>query len=124
MNNVHLRISVISVPGSLSALKLRGWLQQQAQEIQDASGEQAYVQIKLFLTKRQRFSLPPDKFDKMLNSIVDGFSAIHSIELVIGEQELTSGQMLAEAAKANVELNEMVELLDEKLGKDKGPTVH
>ena len=124
MANLKLRISVLNVPGDLSHLKVRGWLQQQAQEIQASAGEQGYVHIKLFLTKQQRYAFAPNKLDKLLKSIVDGYPSIHRIVLVIVENELTPVQMQEEAARANDELQEMAESLDKKFGPQKGPTVH
>ena len=124
MANLKLRISVLNVPGDLSHLKVRGWLQQQAQEIQASAGEQGYVHIKLFLTKQQRYAFAPNKLDKLLKSIVDGYPSIHRIVLVIVENELTPVQMQEEAARANDELQELAESLDKKFGPQKGPTVH
>lgn len=124
MAKLQLRISVLNVPGDLSHLKVRGWLQQQAQEIQASAGEQGYVHIKLFLTKQQRYAFAPNKLDKLLKSIVDGYPSIHRIVLVIVENELTPLQMQEEAARANDELHEMANSLDTKFGAQKGPTVH
>lgn len=124
MTNLRLRISVLNVPGDLSHLKVRGWLQQQAQEIQASAGEQGYVHIKLFLTKQQRYAFAPNKLDKLLKSIVDGYPSIHRIVLVIVDNELTPLQMQEEVARANDDLHEMAESLDKKFGPQKGPTVH
>jgi hypothetical protein len=124
MANLRLRISVLNVPSDLSHLKVRGWLQQQAQEIQADAGEQGYVHIKLFLTKHQRYAFAPNKLDKLLNSIVASYPAIHRIVLVVVENELTPVQMQEEAARANDELQEMADSLDKKFGPQKSPTVH
>lgn len=124
MGNFQLRMSVLNVPGELSALKLRGWLQQQALEIQGSSGDQAFVHIKLFLTKKQRFAFTQKKLDKLLSSIVDGYAAIHRIELLVVEAALTPAQMQEEVARANAEFQEMVESFDDQVGLEKAPTVH
>lgn len=113
--NLQLRISVINAPGDLSPLKLRGWLLQQAREIQDMSAEHAYTRIKLFLTKRQRFAFTQKKLDGLLQGIVDKFPAIHGIELVEVERSLTNEQMQAAAKAANGELTELRDSLDEYL---------
>lgn len=113
--NVHLRMSVINTPDDLSPLKLRGWLMQQAREIQDMSGEHAYTRIRLFLTKRQRFAFTQKKLDVLLQGIVDKFPAIHGIELVEVEQSLTNEQMQAAAKDADAELTELRNSLDEYL---------
>jgi hypothetical protein len=111
--NVQLRISVINTPDELSPLKLRGWLLQQAREIQDMSAEHAYTRIKLFLTKRQRFAFTQKKLDGLLQGIVDKFPAIHGIELVEVEQSLTNDEMQAAAKDADAEVTELRNSLDE-----------
>lgn len=120
--NVQLRISVINTPDDLSPLKLRGWLLQQAREIQDISAEHAYTRIKLFLTKRQRFAFTQKKLDGLLQGIVDKFPAIHGIELVEVEHSLTNEEMQFAARDADAELTELGNSLDEyleQLGKPK-----
>jgi hypothetical protein len=124
MSDFQVRLSVLNVPGDLSALKLRGWLQAQAREIQEASGENAYVQIKLFLTKKQRFALTPKKLDSLLTSIVDGYSAIHTIELKVVDEPLTAEQMTDAVAEATAEFQEMMDSLEKQAGVEKAPTVH
>lgn len=119
--NLQLRISVINTPDELSPLKLRGWLLQQAREIQDMSGERAYTRIKLFLTKRQRFAFTQKKLDGLLQGIVDKFPAIHGIELVEVEQPLTNEQMQAAAKDADAELTELSNSLDEYLAQQGKP---
>lgn len=92
-DNFQLRVSVINVPDDLSPLKLRGWLLQQAREIQEISSEHSYTEIKLFLSKRQRFAFPPKKLDALLQGIVDKFPAIHRVALCEVERTLDAGQM-------------------------------
>jgi hypothetical protein len=121
--NVQLRISVINAPDDLSPLKLRGWLLQQAREIQEMSGEHAYTRIKLFLTTRQRFAFTQKKLDVLLQGIVDKFPAIHGIELLASEKPLNVEEMNAVSAAANSELNEMRKSLDDFLENSK-PTRH
>lgn len=113
--NVQLRMSVINAPDDLSPLKLRGWLMQQAREIQDMSDQHAYTRIRLFLTKRQRFAFTQKKLDVLLQGIVDKFPDIHGVELVEVERSLTNEQMQAAAEDANVELAELSNSLDEYL---------
>lgn len=95
--------------------KLRGWLLQQAREIQDMSAEHAYTRIKLFLTKRQRFAFTQKKLDGLLQGIVDKFPAIHGIELVEVEQSLTNDEMQSVAKDADAELAKIRNSLDEYL---------
>jgi DNA-binding PucR family transcriptional regulator len=108
-------MSVINAPDDLSPLKLRGWLMQQAREIQDMSGDHAYTRIRLFLTKRQRFAFTQKKLDVLLQGIVDKFPVIHGIELVEVDRSLTNEEMQAAAEDANVELAELSNSLDEYL---------
>ena len=105
-------------------VRVRSWLQQQKQEIRASAGEQGYVHIKLFLTKHQRYAFAPNKLDKLLKSIVEGYPSIHRIVLVIVENELTPEQMQEEATRANDDLQEMADSLDKKFRPQKGPTVH
>lgn len=120
-SNVQLRISVINTPDDLSPLKLRGWLLQEAREIQDMSAEHAYTKIKLFLTKRQRFAFTQKKLDGLLQGIVDKFPAIHGIELVEVEQSLTNEEMQAVSKDADAELAELRNSLDEYLKQQAEP---
>jgi hypothetical protein len=122
--NVQLRISVLNAPDDLSPLKLRGWLLQQAKEIQEISGEGVYTRIKLFLTIRQRYAFTQKKLDVLLQGIVDKFPAIHGIELLASENSLTSEEMKAVSADAKSELNEMSRSLDDFLNKKSKPTHH
>lgn len=107
----------------MSPLKLRGWLLQQAREIQDMSAEHAYTRIKLFLTKRQRFAFTQKKLDSLLQGIVDKFPAIHGIELVEVEQSLTNEEMQAAAKDADAELTGLRNSLDEYM-KQQGRPKH
>lgn len=124
MTNVQLRISVINTPDDLSPLKFRGWLLEQAREIQEMSGEHAYTRIKLFLTKRQRFAFTQKKLDALLQGIVDKFPAIHGVELVEVEKSLTNQEMQEASERATAELDELRESLDEYLGKQADTTIH
>lgn len=115
--NVQLRISVINTPDDLTPLKLRGWLLQQAREIQEVSSEYAYTRIKLFLTKRQRFAFTQKKLDTLLQRIVDKFPAIHRIELVEVDKSLTNQEMQVATEYADAELKELSKSLSDFLGK-------
>lgn len=124
-DNIQLRISIINVPSELSPLKLRGWLQLQAKEIQELSLEHAYTRIKLFLTKRQRYAFTQKKLDLLLQGIVDKHPAIHGIELIEVDKPLGIAEMSEVSAMANSELTEMKESLDEFLKtRDSGESVH
>lgn len=122
--NVQLRISVINTPDDLSPLKMRGWLLQQAREIQEMSSEHAYTRIKLYLTKRQRFAFTQKKLDMLLQRIVDKFPAIHGIDLVEVDKSLTNQEMQAVSEYANAELNDLSKSLDNFLGKQPDDTLH
>lgn len=121
---MQLRISIVNTPDDLSPLKLRGWLLQQAREIQEMSSEHAYTRIKLFLTTRQRFAFTQKKLDVLLQGIVDKFPAIHGIELVEVNKSLTNQEMQTASEHANAELNELSKSLDGFLGKQKDKPLH
>lgn len=111
-DHVQLRISILNVPDDLSPLKLRGWLQQQAKEIQELSTSHAYTRIRLFLTKKQRYGFTQKKLDVLLQGIVDKHSAIHGIELIEVETPLDVAEMKEASTMASSELNEMAKTLD------------
>lgn len=117
MTNIKLRISILNAPDDLSPLKLRGWLMQQAKDIQEISGENGYVQIKLFLTRRQRFAFTQKKLDTLLQGIVDKFPAIHRIELGEVETSLSNEQMRDAAEQAELDLQALSASLDNYLSK-------
>jgi hypothetical protein len=116
--NVQIRVSVINVPGELSPLKLRGWLLQQAREIEAMSSEHCYTQVKLFLSKRQRFAFPQKKLDALLQGIVDKFPAIHGIALCEVEQSLDAGQMQDAMALAEQELQTLSRSFEDFMAKE------
>lgn len=112
-DHVQLRISILNAPDDLSPLKLRGWLQQQAKEIQELSASQAFTRIKLFLTKKQRYGITQKKLDVLLQGIVDKHSAIHGIELIEVEKPLNVAEMEEASTMASSELNELAKSIDE-----------
>ena len=124
MANVQLRLSIINTPDDLSPLKLRGWLLQQAREIQEMSSDYAYTRIKLFLSKRQRFAFTQRKLDVLLQGIVDKYPAIHSIELAEVEKSLTNDQIQDACNMASAELNELSGSLDELMSKRTDTKTH
>lgn len=124
MANIQLRISILNVPGDLSPLKLRGWLLQQAREIEERSSGLAYTRIKLFLSRRQRFAYTQKKLDALLQGIVDKFPSIHGIELAEVEQSLTNDQLKEVSGLANAELQDLSASLDEFLSKHPDTKIH
>jgi len=116
--NVQLRIFVINTPDDLSPLKLRGWLLQQAREIQDISAEHVDQDVS---DKTPALRFPQKKFDGLLQGIVDKFPAIHGIELVEVEHSLTNEEMQLAARDADAELTELGNSLDECLERQGKP---
>lgn len=94
MPNIPFRISALNIPDDLSPLKLRGYLQREAANIQRLSGGKGYTIIRLFLPERLRLQFTQKKLDVLLQSIVDKHPAIHRVELERTERPLTLAEMV------------------------------
>lgn len=94
MPNIPFRISALNIPDNLSPLKLRGYLQREAADIQRLSGDKGYTIIRLFLPERLRLQFTQKKLDVLLQSIVDKHPAIHRVELERTERSLTLAEIV------------------------------
>ena len=124
--NVQMRISIINVPDDLSPLKLRGYLRDEATDIQRISAKNCYAVIRLFLPDRIRFGYTQKKLDGLLEDIVGKFPSIYKIELVPVPRSLNAQQMEEETLAAQGHLQEMIEDLKrfEAGGKEPPSTIH
>lgn len=124
--NVQMRISIINVPDDLSPLKLRGYLRDEATDIQRISAKNSYAVIRLFLPDRIRFGYTQNKLDGLLEDIVDKFPSIFKIELIPVKLSLNAQQMEEEALAAQGSLQELIDELKRFEAGNKGPksTVH
>lgn len=107
MASGQFRITILNPTEEISALKLRGWLQSEAEQIDAMTGDDDLVIIRLFLMERVRYGLTQKKLDSILQGITDKFPSIYRVELFLVKQPLTMAQMQEEAAQANAELEEM-----------------
>ena len=107
MASGQFRITILNPTEEVSALKLRGWLQSEAEQIDAMTGDDDLVIIRLFLMERVRYGLTQKKLDTILQGITDKFPSIYRVELFLVKQPLTIVQMQEEAAQANAELEEM-----------------
>lgn len=124
-SNMQLRMTILNVPDDLSALKLRGWLLQQASDIQDSAPANSFVRIRVYLTQKQRLVFTQKKLDALLQSIVTKHAAIHGIELIQVQTMLTNDEMREAEQAARAELDEMAgKLRDPDKGSGPGPTFH
>ena len=103
----QLRITILNPTEDISALKLRGWLQAEAEQIDAITGDDDFVIIRLFLMERVRYGFTQKKLDAILQGVTDKFPSIYRVELFLVKQPLTMEQMQEEAAQANADLDEM-----------------
>jgi len=124
--NAQMKISIINVPDDLSPLKLRGFLRNQADEIQANASDNCFAVIRLFLPDRIRLAYSQKKLDALLENIVDRYASIYRVELVAVAQALNFDEMQEAAQEAQANLHEMVEdfkRFDEQ-GGGPGETIH
>lgn len=112
--NLHVRVSLLNPEATLTPLKFRGWLREQASDIDRKSRESCMTNqvsvIRLFLTERLRLQIGQTKLDRILQDIVDKFSTIHRIELRNVDGPLSFEEMMAEQAQAQEELESLYDL--------------
>jgi len=60
----QLRITILNPTEDISALKLRGWLQSEAEQIDAMTGDDDFVIIRLFLMERVRYGLTQKKLER------------------------------------------------------------
>ena len=105
-----MRMSILNVTKDVTPLKFRGWLRNEAIEIQRTSkSEDDVITIRLFITESLRFAITQAKLDKMLKAVVDKHPNIYRIELQVGVNVLSAMQMAEAAEEANADLRKMVD---------------
>lgn len=90
---VEFRRSVLNVPLTVTPLKFKKWLLDEAEGIQMACSESSFAIIKLFLPMRIRLAHPRKELDEFLQEIPNSFPNIHWIDVVQVEQSLTDEEM-------------------------------
>lgn len=108
MASGQIRISLLNPGSEVTALKLRGWLHKEAEQIQSAAGPDDNVILRVYLTKRVRYGFTLQKIDSLIQSVVDKYPNILRIILILVDQPLSLEEMKQEAEDANAELEEMV----------------
>lgn len=105
-----MRMSILNVTEDVTPLKFRGWLRNEAIDIQStAKSETDIITIRLFMTERLRFALTQSNLDKLLKAVVDKHPNIYRVELHVGVNVLTTKQMTEAADEANADLRKMVD---------------
>ena len=106
-NNVEINIAVLHPPASISALKLRSWLHYEAGELQQIYGPNSFNIIRLYLTKRMKFSFPQKKLDALLQSVTDKQKTIFRIDLVTVDVQLDQAGLGEAIEKAQADREKM-----------------
>jgi hypothetical protein len=117
--NVKFRVSILNPPDDLSPLKLRGWLRQQATEIQSMSGN-GFTIIKLYLANKLRMAFTQKKLDTLLGGIVEKHANIYRIELAVVDAQLDVDQIAVAQEEAKEDIAAMVKSADDFLSKRSG----
>lgn len=127
MPNVQFRISLVNVPDGISALKLRGFLRSEAEDIQSKATEHSFFIVRVFMPERLLFAITEKKLDVILKGIPDKYESIYRVELVVVKKALDAAQMLEESKLAEEDLKLMIEdakNIDESLKSGEGKTLH
>lgn len=127
MPNVQFRISLVNVPEEISALKLRGFLRAEAEDIQRRATENSLFIVRLFLPERLLFAVTQKKLDVLLKNIADKYESIQRVELVVVKKSLDMEQMMEESKLANEDLKLLLEDakdVEESLKGGEGKTLH
>lgn len=110
---VQVRVSILNTPEWISPLKFRGWLIEQAEQIQAMTVKNGFTIIRLHITERLRFQMTQQKLDKVLQKIVDKYPAIYRIELHSGTQSLSLAEMKEEESVAREYLDSIGNFIEE-----------
>lgn len=122
-----LSISLVNVPADVSALKLRGFLRAEAEDIQRKATEHSLFIVRLFLPERLLFAVTQKKVDVLLQDITNKYESIQRVELVVVKQSLDLAQMMEEAKLAEEDVKQLIEdaeAMSESPNGDKGKTLH
>lgn len=105
------KISILTPSEDISALKLRGWLYAEAEQINNTmTGEYDYAFIRLFIQNRVRFAFTKKKIDALMQGVTEKFENIFQVELFVVDKPLSFEQIQEEHTRANIELSEMVKI--------------
>lgn len=91
---VEFRRTVLNVPLTVTPLKFKKWLSDEAEQIQKACSESSFAIIKLFLPMRIRLAHPRKELDEFLQQIPNTFPNIHWIDVVQVENSLSDEEMV------------------------------
>jgi len=109
MSNIQFRISLVNVPDEISALKLRGFLRAEAEDIQRKATEHSLFIMRLFLPQRLLFAYTQKKLDVLLKDIVHKYKSIQRVQLVVVKKSLDMEQMMEESKLGNEDLKLLLE---------------
>ncbi len=90
---VEFRRTVLNVPMTVTPLKFKKWLMDEAEQIQNACSESCFAIIKLFLPMRIRLAHPRSELDALLQEIPNTFPNIHWVDVVQVEKSLSDEEM-------------------------------
>lgn len=90
---VEFRRTVLNVPLTVTPLKFKQWLTDEAKQIQEACNESSFAIIKLFLPMRIRLAHPRNELDEFLQDIPNTFPSIHWVDVVQVGNSLSDEEM-------------------------------
>lgn len=93
VGKVEFRRTVLNVPLTVTPLKFKPWLMDEAKQIQRACSESSFAIIKLFLPMRIRLAHPRKELDELLQEIPNTFPNIHWVDVVQVENSLSDEEM-------------------------------
>lgn len=108
-------IAVVSVPEALFPLKLRGYLQKEAQDIHAQAGSESVIVMYVYLPERLLFAVTEKKLEMLLDGLVNKHASIYRIELRVVAHELNDEQTQAVIAEAESDLAEMLIRTNQRL---------
>ena len=104
MASGQIFIAILNPGVEITPLRLRGWLQKEAAEVNERAQPGDGAMLRLFLTKKLRYGLSGKKLDAMLQALTEKYPAVLRIEVQMFESPLTAEEMEEQTRIANADL--------------------
>lgn len=108
-----LKMTILNASETLSALKFRGWLRGEAEDIQANTHENDLIIIRFYMPDNLRLLMPQRKIDDILQGITNKFYNIQTIELIAVRNSLNEMEMAAATEVGKEDLAEMAKEISE-----------
>jgi hypothetical protein len=113
MASGQLFIAILNPGVEITPLRLRGWLQKEAAEVNARANPGDGAILRLFLTPKLRYAFTGDKLDAILQTLTERYPAILRIETQLVDTPLDAAAMETQTSKANADLQKLTQLAEE-----------